>query len=299
MCGILGWAGPGGPPFTVEEFTRALNLLQHRGPDDMGVWSANGVVLGHRRLSIIDLTAAGHQPMRSASGNTQIVYNGEIYNYRELREDLRLIGVHAVGGSDTGILLEAFEKWGPAVLPRLNGMWAFGTWDEARRSLFLCRDRFGVKPLYYCLGSDGIAFASEPKALLALYPERRRVCRKTMLNFLAHNELFVGSESFYEGINVLPAAHFAVYDSSRNALRIDRYWEYPSEINKSISANAAVSEFQQLFDDAVQIRLRSDVPLGITLSGGLDSSAILASAAKLAPAAPRCFTSTCVGKNSD
>ena len=292
MCGILGWAGPTTPTFGLEEFEFALTLLQHRGPDDHGIWSGNGVVLGHRRLSIIDLTQAGHQPMKSVSGRTQIVFNGEIYNHIELREELRCVGVNSVGGSDTGVLLEAIEVWGTSALSRLNGMWSFATWNESRRELFLCRDRFGVKPLYYRLGADGIAFASEPKALLALFPENRRMCRKTMINFLAYNHLFVGKESFYEGIHVLPPAHYARYDCATNSLKIERFWDYPSDTNHSITADRAIGEFQELFNDAVRIRLRSDVPVGITLSGGLDSSAILASAAVHTRFSPRCFTST-------
>lgn len=292
MCGILGWAGPGGPPFSREEFDRALRLLQHRGPDDEGVWSGQGVLLGHRRLSIIDLSSAGHQPMQSVSGHMQIVFNGEIYNYIELREELWRAGVKSTGGSDTGVLLEAMERWGPSALPRLNGMWSFVTWNDARRQLFLCRDRFGVKPLYYRLGADGISFASEPKALLALFPKNRRMCRKTMIEFLAYNQLFVGNESFYEGINVLPPAHYAFYDPATNALTMHRYWDYPTDVRSEMTAHQAVDEFHELFNDAVRIRMRSDVPVGITLSGGLDSSAILASTARQSPSPPICFTST-------
>jgi len=267
-------------------------MLQHRGPDDHGIWCGNGVVFGHRRLSIIDLTAAGHQPMQSVSCRTQIVFNGEIYNYVEILKELGRAGFGSVGGSDTGVLLEALEAWGPAALQRLNGMWAFATWNEAARQLFLCRDRFGVKPLYYRLGVEGIAFASEPKALLSLFPGSRRMCRKTMLDFLAYNHLFVGNESFYEGIHVLPPAHYAFYDAATNTLKVQRYWDYPVEANEEMDADQAIAEFRDLLIDAVRIRLRSDVPVGITLSGGLDSSAILASAAKLAPAPPICFTST-------
>jgi asparagine synthase (glutamine-hydrolysing) len=292
MCGILGWSGPGRQPFTAEQFEAALTLLQHRGPDDHGIWRGQGIVLGHRRLSIIDLTAAGHQPMRSASGRTQIVFNGEIYNYIELLSELRREGVGSVGGSDTGVLLEAIETLGPAALPRLNGMWAFASWDERSRRLILSRDRFGVKPLYYRLGVDGIAFASEPKALLALFPANRRMNRKTMLDFLAYNQLFVANESFYEGIHVLPAAHYAVYDPARNAMEMHRYWNYPEEINDETDADRSTAEFGELFADAVRLRFRSDVPVGVTLSGGLDSSAILAAAAELRSSAPMCFTST-------
>ena len=155
--------------------------------------------------------------MRSASGRSRIVYNGEIYNYIELRDELRRTGVGTIGGSDTGVLLELIEASGAAALPRLNGMWSFAVWNEQRRQLFLCRDRFGVKPLYYRLERDGIAFASEPKALLGLFPQNRRISQKTLLDFLAFNQLFVGNESFYEGIHILPPAHYAVYEAATNS----------------------------------------------------------------------------------
>lgn len=229
--------------------------------------------------------------MTSASGHNRIVYNGEIYNYIELREELSRL-VRPAGGSDTGVLLEAIEAWGPKALAKLNGMWSFAVWNDQRRELLLCRDRFGVKPLYYRIGSDGISFASEPKALLALFPQNRRVSESTLLSFLAYNELFVDNESFYEGIHLLPPAHFAVFDCAANRLTIKRFWDYPGETNTELNETQAVDEFRALFDDAVRIRLRSDVPLGITLSGGLDSSAILASAAKKNVGALRCFTST-------
>src|SRR6266481_3942542 len=292
MCGILAWAGPGAQPFTGEEFGRALKLLSHRGPDDHGIWCGHDVVLGHRRLSIIDLTAAGHQPMRSTSGQVHIVFNGEIYNYIELKDELRRVSLNPTGGSDTAVLLEAIEAWGPAALSRLNGMWAFASWNEQRRQLLLSRDRFGVKPLYYRLGADGISFASEPKALLSLFPDNRRMCRETMLDFLAYNQMFAGNKSFYHGIHLLPPAHYAFYDAATNRLTIHRYWNYPTDEDSGVTADQAVEEFRVLFDESVRLRLRSDVPVGIALSGGLDSSSILASGAKVSHRPPICFTST-------
>ena len=293
MCGILGWAGPGNAPFDIATFDAATRLLAHRGPDDQGVWSGDGVMLGHRRLSILDLSAAGHQPMASSSGRSQIVFNGEIYNYVELRQDLQHAGVRMRGGSDTGVLVELLEARGAQALPLLNGMFAFALWDAGARQLTLCRDRFGVKPLYYRVGADGIAFASEPKALLALYPAHRKLDSATLLEFLAHNELYGNGRSFYDGIHVLPPAHLAVFDAPTNTLRVDRYWDYPagSEPSTPISPAQAREQFDALFDDAVRIRLRSDVPVGITLSGGLDSTAILAAATRHATAPLRCFTS--------
>jgi len=292
MCGIVGWAGPGARPFSAAQFELALHQLVHRGPDDQGIWTSDGITLGHRRLSIIDLSSAGHQPMHSTSRRTCIVFNGEIYNYVELRAELINAGVVIAGGSDTGVLLEAIEIWDLGAFQRLNGMWAFAVWDSMRRRMILCRDRFGVKPLYYRMGDDGLAFASEPKALLAMYPQNRRIARDVLFDFLANNDLLVSNNSFYEGIQMVPPGHCAIYEPDRHTLRIERYWDYPLGIDESMSAEQAVGEFQSLFEDSVRIRLRSDVPVGLTLSGGLDSSAILASSSAAGLARPTCFTST-------
>lgn len=293
MCGILGWAGPGSPPFDSAAFDSATRLLSHRGPDDQGVWTAEGVMLGHRRLSIIDLSAAGHQPMASSSGRNHIVFNGEIYNHIELRRDLERDGVQVRGGSDTGVLIEMLEARGARALQLLNGMFAFALWDRSARRLMLCRDRFGVKPLYYRIGQDGIAFASEPKALLALYPAHRQLDSGTLLSFLAHNDLYGSDCSFYDGIKVLPAAHIAVFDATTNRLNVERYWGYPraTECIENLDITRSCEQFDALFDDAVRLRMRSDVPVGITLSGGLDSTAVLAAATRHTNAPLHCFTS--------
>lgn len=291
MCGILGWLGSGETPPDSQRFAAALRLLRHRGPDDEGVWTAPGVMLGHRRLSIIDLSPAGHQPMTSPDGTQTITYNGEIYNYVELRTQLEALGRRVAGGSDTGVLLAALAEWGPGALARLNGMWAFGLWDAARRRLLLSRDRFGVKPLYYRHGAGSFAFASEPKALLALYPEHRAVDETTLLRFLANNELHSHGASFYAGIHVLPPAHCLQYEPKTGRIAIERYWQYPEREDASVGSTAACQQFAGLLEDAVQLRLRSDVQVGVTLSGGLDSTAVLTAAVRHGRRAPRCFTS--------
>ena len=291
MCGILGWVGTGEAPFDAQAFSAALGLIRHRGPDDQGVWSAPGVMLGHRRLSIIDLSAAGHQPMASADGALTIVYNGEIYNYLELRSELAARGRNVAGGSDTGVLLAALAEWGTDAFARLNGMWAFGAWDASRRLLLLSRDRFGVKPLYYRRGPGGFAFASEPKALLALYPRHRAVNESALLRFLANNELHGHDESFYAGIQVLPPAHCAVYEPDTDRLVVSRHWQYPEDTQAGGGERDAREQFAGVFEDAVRLRLRSDVRVGITLSGGLDSTAVLAAAVRHTQRPPTCFTS--------
>lgn len=289
MCGILGWISTVGAS-DQDRFGEALDLLAHRGPDDRGIAALPGALLGHRRLSIVDLSPTGHQPMLEPKSGAAIVFNGEIYNHVELRAELAGLGHSFVGISDTEVLLHALLEWGDDALARLNGMFAFAFWQPRERRLLLARDRFGIKPLYYRAGPEGFAFASEPKALLQLFPEHRRVCRSALLDFLANNALYTGDQSFYEGIRVLPPAHFGVFEGSE-ALRLQAYWRYPADESANLDADEAIGQFEALFDNAVRLRLRSDVPVGLTLSGGLDSTAILASASSGGAQVMRCFTS--------
>lgn len=290
MCGILGWSGRHGPE-DAARFSAALDLLAHRGPDDRGIHAAPGILLGHRRLSILDLSSAGHQPMVEPASGAVIVFNGEIYNHIELRAELEGLGHRFLGHSDTEVLLHALVEWGERALPRLNGMWAFAFWEPRAQRLMLARDRFGVKPLYYRDAPDSLAFASEPKALLALFPEHRAVSERALLDFLGNNLLYARGESFYQGIHVLPPAHYAVHEAGAAGFRVSRYWDYPEKADEALDADDALAQFDALFTDAVRLRLRSDVPVGVTLSGGLDSTGVLA-AGSLHSAAPlTCFTS--------
>lgn len=290
MCGILGWLGQRDSGNT-ERFSTALDLLAHRGPDDRGIFIAPNVLLGHRRLSILDLSPSGHQPMTDPSSGAIIVFNGEIYNYLELRRELETLGHHFSGHSDTEVLLHALIEWGEKALSRLNGMWAFAFWQPNRQILLLSRDRFGVKPLYYRMEADGFAFASEPKALLALFPEHRAASEQALLDFLGNNLLYTRGESFYQGIHVLPPAHYALYDLNTNKFSFSRYWNYPEGSNEKLDAVDAKIQFDTLFTDTVRLRLRSDVPVGLTLSGGLDSTGILAASTSHLANPPTCFTS--------
>ena len=290
MCGILGWFGQGVLD-RAAQFDCALDLLAHRGPNGRGVFFAPGVLLGHRRLSILDLSSAGQQPMVDAATGATLVFNGEIYNHIELRIELEKLGHLFVGNSDTEVLLHALVEWGEDALQRLNGMWSFALWQPSAKKLFLARDRFGVKPLYYYKGQKGFAFASEPKALLSLFPECKQVSEKTLLDFLGNNLLYAHGESFYKGIHVLPPAHCASYDPEKSQLNVRRYWNYPEETNELLDADRALMEFDELFTDAVRIRLRSDVPVGVTLSGGLDSTAVLSAASSGFLKPITCFTS--------
>lgn len=230
--------------------------------------------------------------MVEPASSAVIVFNGEIYNHVELRAELEVLGHRFAGHSDTEVLLHALIEWGEGALSRLNGMWAFAFWQPARQRLMLARDRFGVKPLYYRYGREGLGFASEPKALLALFPEHRTVSEQSLLDFLGNNLLYARGESFYQGIHVLPPAHYAFYEMvGTGTLHLSRYWDYPENIDDMLTPGEAVAQFDTLFTDAVRLRLRSDVPVGLTLSGGLDSTGVLAASSANSIQPLTCFTS--------
>ncbi len=229
--------------------------------------------------------------MRDPDSGAVIIFNGEIYNHVELQGELRRAGYRFRGHSDTEVLLYALLEWGESALSRLNGMWALAFWNPASNTLFLSRDRFGVKPLYYRIGPEGLAFASEPKALLALFPHHRRVAEDVVLDFLGNNRLYDSGRSFYEGVHVLPPAHFALYSLHDKKLELSRYWNYPQDTSDAFSEAATVEQFEAIFRDAVRLRLRSDVPVGVTLSGGLDSTAVLTAGAEQSDGPLTCFTS--------
>ena len=260
MCGLAGVVDLDRPAErqTVEQM---LNDLSHRGPDGRGVFADDGVCLGHLRLAIIDLSDAGLQPMRD--GELQLLHNGEIYNYIELREELSAKGHAFATATDSEVILAAYREWGERCIERFNGMWAFVIWDGALRTLFASRDRLGVKPFYYRLEGDRFAFASEPSTLRTSCANLRAVSE-----YIEHGFLDQGDETFFSGVARLPAAHSLTFGPG--GLRVWRYWtlepdEHPSD------PTAAVRE---TFLDAIRLELRSDVPVGTCLSGGIDSSSI-------------------------
>lgn len=275
--------------------------LQHRGPDDEGVYLDEHISLGHRRLSILDLSQQGHQPMFNADRTLIIVYNGEVYNYKELREELITRGCSFASSSDTEVLLKAYEMWGEQSLAKLNGMFSFCIYDIKNKKLFLARDRFGVKPFYYYNEDGKFIFASEIKAILC-HGMERRPNDKLIYDYLMYNIVDHTDETFFSGIMKLPKAHFAVFDLVTRELRIKRYWhlhDYTAEAN--LSYEQAVKKFESLFKDAVRIRLRSDVPVGSCFSGGLDSSSIISVMRSLMPEAENISTFSAVypGFNRD
>lgn len=263
--------------------------MRHRGPDDAGEWwTPDGRVgFGHRRLAIVDLSSAGHQPMSDVRGTLCIVFNGEIYNFQELRNELLSIGHNFVSGSDTEVVLAAYREWGTDCLARLNGMFAFALYDSEQQQLFLARDRAGEKPLFYTLAQGAIRFGSELKALFADSSLARRIDRQSLDCYLADGYVS-GEQCILEGIRKLPPAHALVFEVSSGRSRVWRYWQVPQvSAAKSPAAFSEVDlldELDVLLADAVRRQLVADVPVGILLSGGVDSSLITAMAVRARPA---------------
>lgn len=282
MCGITGYWSEAAPDGTVA--ARMAQQVAHRGPDDSGVWcdESAGLALAHRRLSILDLSPAGHQPMRSPCGRYMLIYNGEIYNHRDLRIDLAREGgaFDWRGHSDTETLIAALRHWGvQGALERLNGMFAFALWDSAERILFLARDRMGEKPLYYGRCNDTFLFGSELKALMAHPRWNGQLDRDALTLYLRHN-CVPAPWSIYRGIRKLPPAHFvAITDGGRNMSEPTCYWDV-SEVAASGASDGSpeelTNELETLLCDAVGRRMAADVPLGAFLSGGYDSSTVAA-----------------------
>ena len=273
MCGIAGVV----EPHPAEAVLRDMSdRIAHRGPDGSGIVVRDERVgLAHRRLAIIDLSEAAAQPMRSASG-AEIVLNGEIYNYLELRAELKGLGVTFRTESDTEVLLAAYDEWGTACVERLNGMFAFALYDPRRRTLFAARDRFGEKPFYYHQTADGqFIFASEIKALLAHPSVPCRPQMRSIFRFLRYKETDRDPDTFFEDIWSLPAAHSLVLGVDDGRLVLHRYWSLADTPVDRRPRAELVEAYHDLLASSIRIRLRSDVPVGSSLSGGLDSSAIV------------------------
>jgi len=281
MCGLVGVVGLNGAPVDPQVVESMARVLRHRGPDDQGSFVERSIGLGFRRLSILDLSPAGHQPMASPDGNLVMVFNGEIYNYVELRAELESLGHHFQSSGDSEVLLHAYMEWGRDCLERLNGMWAFLIYDRRRQVLFGSRDRFGKKPLYYHRTKDHVYFGSEIKAL------RASGCYSGGPNWTAASaflmrEGFDSSQTFFAGILPVPEGTAFELDAD-GAWKQWRYWCLP-DADSAVEPDPA-GAFRDTFDDAVRLRLRSDVPVGILLSGGLDSTSVAFAIARLREAA--------------
>ncbi len=283
MCGITGFWNLDGRPVNREELIRFTNQLAHRGPDGWDVYTdeSASLGLGHRRLAIIDLNT-GDQPMSYLNGRYWIVFNGEIYNFVELKKELESLGYVFKTDSDTEVILAAYDKWGEDFQFKLNGMWACAIWDSRERKLFLSRDRFGVKPMIYLFDGRRFAFASEMKAFLALDNFRAEYNPTVLANSLEDATHVEGAEDcLFQGLKRLLGGHCLTLDAD-GRMNIRRWWNTLDHLsNVPQRYEDQVAQYRELFLDACRIRMRSDVPIGTALSGGLDSSSVLSSMSRI------------------
>jgi asparagine synthase (glutamine-hydrolysing) len=283
MCGIAGiFHMRDTSPVSLGTVERMVDELLHRGPDARGARTYGGVAgegtgggtgLGHARLSILDLRAEANQPFESEDGELAITYNGEIFNYVELRRELEQLGRHFRTSSDTEVLLQAYAEWGDLAVERLNGMWAFAILDRRRDRLFCSRDRFGIKPFAYAVTGGRLLFASEIKALLAAEPALATPSWTALSMLVQSTRGYRLEQSCFEGVLRLPPAHNLI--ATRGGIELQRYWDYPAGTDEVIPIEEAAEQLRELLTDSIRLRMRSDVPVGSMLSSGIDSSSIV------------------------
>ncbi len=285
MCGIVGIVRFEDKPIKKDELQTMMQVIKHRGPDDEGVFIDGHVGLGHVRLSILDLSSAGKQPMTDATGRYSIIQNGESYNYIELREELKALGYKFTTQTDTEVLLNGYIEWGESVLDKLNGMFALAIYDKQEQTLFIARDRFGVKPLYYHVGDGQLIFASEIPAILKALPVKPKANENAIFDYLVFNRTDQTEDTFFADIFKLQHGCSFTLDLkqsyTKESLPIRKWYnlaehvlQVKSEIGKWKGQER--EHYMDLFKKAIELRLRSDVPWGVCLSGGIDSSAITA-----------------------
>jgi asparagine synthase (glutamine-hydrolysing) len=284
MCGITGFVNTDGEPASPIILQRMMDMIAHRGPDGEGLYTQGPVGLGHRRLSIIDLSPAGHQPMMSADGRLIIIYNGETYNFQELRLELETRGHQFRSRTDTEVVLTAYMEWGEKALDRLNGMFAFAVWDRLRKELFLARDRYGIKPLYYTQQGNAFLFGSEVKSFLPHPSFQTLLDKEALFEYFTFQNLF-SQRTLFMDVRLLSAGSYL-----RVPLGIKEpgnpvcYWDYSfAELERVKDEQAYLEELDRLLRQAVQRQLVSDVDVGAYLSGGMDSGTITAIAAMQIP----------------
>jgi asparagine synthase (glutamine-hydrolysing) len=282
MCGITGLINLNQEKISSSTIQLMMDSMKHRGPDDEGIFIDGNVGLGFVRLSIIDLSAAGHQPMHSADGKYVVVFNGEIFNYIELREELKQIGYMFNTETDTEVLINSFKEWGEECQHKFNGMWAFAIYDIGNKKLFISRDRYGIKPFYYFQNDEVFAFASEIPSLLKILKHRPDANYQAIFDYLVFNRTDQSHVTFFKNIFKLQHGHSLLIDLKGNVSisKPTRWYNLKIEITKRDNKQITLDDFKTLFEDALRIRLRSDVPVGVCLSGGLDSSAIVSTLIK-------------------
>ena len=280
MCGIAGIINFSGAAVLSSDIERMIESVSHRGPDAEGVYLKNNIGLGHKRLSIFDLSDSGKQPMHYLDKYV-IVFNGAIYNFPELKAELVNSGYKFQSGTDTEVIMAAYDLWGEKCVSRFNGMWSFAIYHSVKEILFCSRDRFGIKPFYYTFADNIFAFGSEIKELLP-FQKKIRANRKTLVNYLVLGLEEYNSETFFENIVKLNAGHNLTVDLKSGETQMDRYYTIKPEVAEdSVSEEEMTNEFSKRLEQAIQLRLRSDVKVGTCLSGGLDSSSIAGIASKI------------------
>ncbi|MFK5975002.1 MAG: asparagine synthase (glutamine-hydrolyzing) [Sulfurovum sp.] len=273
MCGISGIINQSTREVSHQDIETMNNLISHRGPDGEGYFYKDNFAFGHRRLAILDLSSDGHQPMNFLDKYT-ITYNGEIYNYLEIKEILSMNGYIFNTHSDTEVILASYDKWGKDCVKQFNGMWAFAIYDKGKNIIFCSRDRFGIKPFYYTNIDNKFIFGSEIKQLLEFY-EDRFVNKEVLMSYLVFSLEEYSNETFFENILKLPQSHNLIYELSTHTYTIEKYFNISIDNQlKDIDENLAIEIYKKSFYNSIKLRLRSDVKVGTCLSGGLDSSAI-------------------------
>jgi asparagine synthase (glutamine-hydrolysing) len=287
MCGIVGILDLNQDPVSSRLIREMSEAFHHRGPDDRGYYIDENLALAHKRLSIIDLSAAAHQPMANEDATVILVYNGELYNFQELRTELTARGHRFHSQTDSEVIIHSYEEWGFDCLGRFNGMFAFAVWDRIKRRLFLARDRYGIKPLYYAFVKNKFVFASEAKAII-IHPEYiRGVDYQALCEYFTFQNIY-SSRTLFEGVKILPPGHYMTIEEGKGTegLRMRRYWDFDRLFtfsSEGMEEKDCVKKLQYLFEQAVTRQLMSDVPLGSYLSGGMDSGSIVAVACRNLP----------------
>jgi asparagine synthase (glutamine-hydrolysing) len=280
MCGIAGIFNINGSPISINILKKMTDAIKHRGPDSEGFWTGSFIGFGHRRLAILDLSPLGHQPMQNDDGNLIIIYNGEVYNYMNIRIELESLGYKFHSRTDTEVILKAYQHWGESCVNKFNGMFAFAIWNNNENSLFLARDRYGIKPLYYYYKNGEFVFGSEIKAILQNPGVSVSVSIEALNEYFSFQNIFTDL-TLFEGIRILPqASTLSLKLGNINSLKIKQYWDFNFVEEHNSSEQDYQNELTRLFEQAVNRQLISDVEIGSYLSGGIDSGSITCIAAK-------------------
>lgn len=283
MCGIVGSISLNKNKNSISKrIEEATTAIAHRGPDDSGYFSDGGVYFGFRRLSIIDLSHFGHQPMSNKNRSLQIIFNGEIYNFMELREGLRSKGHKFVSKTDTEVILAGYQEYGKEIVKKLKGMFAFAIYDKKSGEVFLARDRFGIKPLYYYSDENNFVFASEIKSIIKLTNKKVAVDLEALNEYFTFQNIF-SDKTLFKGIKLLPPASTIVIDLESKRILIQKFWEVNYQENSSLTKRKSMDTVKHLLEQSVERHMIADVPVGSYLSGGMDSASLVAIASKKVP----------------